>query len=552
MKKKEASSFQENIRSMFIAYSIVPVFIFTCLTLLLIVVIRRYSVELSTKKVNQEFCDELSDMIDNYLLALDDIMKETEGKTNNSDIYRELYKLNIDNGIESSFYILDKEQNVLFEFGEDVPDIFVLPEYKDWGILKQIKNNPGINYVTVQDGKLCIGNATGNARDRKYLIFTVPKSNIKQIMDVNAANRQMIVTDAMGWVYYSNQEFFIDEMNRLVSEIKNANGIINYQGEKFCVKQMTLGKYDIKAITISVMQMNIDVILLLLIVIVVIFTMLCVITYFSTKRMALKYSRDIDDIANAFESVQNGVLDITLNINSSKEFQAIGRDFNMMTRGLKQQIEQNKEMAEHVAFAQVKQLESQFNPHFLFNTLDNIRFMTKIDIKAADKMIVSLSKLLRYSIRDTRDVLTVKEDFENLQSYLNILQIRFNKRFSYEIKIEDEIMSCLIPKLLIQPLIENSIKYGFADCDSLHVKIFGYRKDNSVVFQCEDNGIGMDETLLAELRSQLHEERNTTSHSGLYNIHRRIHLLYKEDYGMTIESKMNKGTIITLKLPYLI
>ena len=203
-----------------------------------------------------------------------------------------------------------------------------------------------------------------------------------------------------------------------------------------------------------------------------------------------------------------------------------------------------------MAFAQVKQLESQFNPHFLFNTLDNIRFMTKIDIQAADKMIVSLSRLLRYSIRDVREELTVQEDLDNLQSYLNILQIRFNKRFSYEMDIEEGIQQCLIPKLLIQPLLENAVKYGFVGRDKLHVCIKGYEENGKLGFLCKDNGAGIEEALLEEIRTQLSMEKNTSTHLGLYNIHRRIRLLYKEDYGMQIESTPNEGVTVTLILPY--
>ena len=80
--------------------------------------------------------------------------------------------------------------------------------------------------------------------------------------------------------------------------------------------------------------------------------------------------------------------------------------------------------------------------------------------------------------------------------------------------------------------------------------VSGYRADDKVIFICEDNGVGMDEELLKELRNQLNQERNISEHSGLYNIHRRIHILYKEDYGMKIESEPNKGTIIELVMPY--
>ena len=238
-----------------------------------------------------------------------------------------------------------------------------------------------------------------------------------------------------------------------------------------------------------------------------------------------------------------------LDINSSKEFQIIGDDFNEMLEGLKRQIGRNKELAENVAFSQVKQLESQFNPHFIFNTLDNIRFMAKIDATSADKMIVSLSGLLRYSIKEVREEVTVKEDLDHLQYYLNILQIRFNKRFAYTIDVSEDIMDCLIPKLLIQPLLENAVKYGFNGQEKLTVAIRGYQMQEKLIFICEDDGAGIDEELLEEIRRNLREDTNTSSHYGLYNIHRRISLMYTGDYGLDISSKKDEGTLVRLTIP---
>jgi sensor histidine kinase YesM len=220
-----------------------------------------------------------------------------------------------------------------------------------------------------------------------------------------------------------------------------------------------------------------------------------------------------------------------------------------MLKSLREQIEENKELATNVAFSQLKQLESQLNPHFLFNTLDNIRFMAKIDTDAADKMIVSLSGILRYTIRDTREEVTLREDLNNLQYYLNILQIRFNKRFKYRIDVGEDIMDCLIPKLLLQPLLENAIKYGFGGREKLSVTIKGYQITDRLVFVCEDDGAGISEERLKEIREMLEKETNDSAHYGLYNIHRRIRLMYKGDYGLDIEGKEGEGTLVRIVLP---
>ena len=418
----------------------------------------------------------------------------------------------------------------------------------NWGIMKQLKENTGNTCITVQNGILCIGKRYECSEETFDCIFTIPAQGLQEALTIGS--RRLIITDAMGWIFYCNQTGLQDNMSRLDREVRCQSGFIRYQGRQYYIMRNSLNETGMCVITITDTENSFHVILLILGIIILIFLAIGLITFFSTKKMAVKYTQDIDEIADAFEKVENGDLDVKLNTNSSKEFQAIGRDFNLMIDGLKQQIEQNREMTEHVAFAQVKQLESQFNPHFLFNTLDNIRFMTRIDLKAADKMIVSLSRLLRYSIRDAREEITIKEDLDNLQSYLNILQIRFNKRFSYEIDIDEKIMDCLIPKLLIQPLIENAVKYGFEGRETLHVIIKGYEKSDKLIFICQDNGVGMDEKLLTELREQLQQDINTSTHMGLYNIHRRIHLLYKENYGMRIESEPEQGTTIVLTMPY--
>lgn len=128
-------------------------------------------------------------------------------------------------------------------------------------------------------------------------------------------------------------------------------------------------------------------------------------------------------------------------------------------------------------------------------------------------------------------------DTENMQSYFNILQIRYNKRFAYEIDIEDEIQNCMIPKLIMQPLIENAVKYGFEDQEKLTVKIRGYEKQDKLIFSCEDNGAGMSSDQLEDIRRRLQQKENKEGHLGLYNIHRRIQLMYGEEYGIYIESE---------------
>ena len=359
-----------------------------------------------------------------------------------------------------------------------------------------------------------------------------------------------MITDSNGWIYAGNTSSLQDEYGQIENIYDSGTGYIIADKSIFYTCK-TDTKKGLVVITVDDISRNIWLISILIGVIALILIAITIITFRSTANSSKHYTRDIKKIEDAFEAVSNGDFDVSLNISSSKEFKTIGNDFNEMLQGLKDQIDKNKELAENVAFSQVKQLESQFNPHFLFNTLDNIRFMARIDVKAADKMIVSLSGLLRYSIRDAREEVTVREDLNNIQNYLNILQIRFNKRFAYKMNVDEEIMDCFIPKLMLQPLLENAVKYGFNGKEKLSVVIRGEEKQGNLIFTCEDDGVGIEENVLEEILQNLKEESNKTGHNGLYNIHRRIKLLYKDagNYGLQIESKKDKGTIIRIILP---
>ncbi len=146
--------------------------------------------------------------------------------------------------------------------------------------------------------------------------------------------------------------------------------------------------------------------------IVVIFAIIGIVTYYSTRKGFCKIYTGCQVAGRCFyQCGEWGEWNTSLTMDSTLEFQVIGKAFNKMIDSMHKQMEENKELALHAAFAQVKQLESQFNPHFLFNTLDNIRFMIHIDANAADKMITSLSKLLRYSIHDSGEEISVKRGY---------------------------------------------------------------------------------------------------------------------------------------------
>lgn len=167
----------------------------------------------------------------------------------------------------------------------------------------------------------------------------------------------------------------------------------------------------------------------------------------------------------------------------------------------------------------------------------------------ASKMVINLSTLLRYSISNTQEEVTIREDVAYTENYLSILKFRFNKRFHYSIDIAPEIEECIVPKLLIQPMIENSIKYGFAGREHLAVEINGYKEKDRLIMICSDDGAGMTPEMLAEIQQVLNSNVNHSSHTGLFNVNRRLQLKYGEEYGIHMESELDKGTTLKVTLP---
>ena len=549
---KKTTTFQENIRNTFISYAIIPSLILVCLAMLLFYWSWNYSIIHYNRQDNEQITHTLEAIENTWSTEVSNLcdLAKDEPTQKITDIYEIIYAADRSNRCSSQVYLLDGKGALIWNVEDADMDFLLQPEYQQWGILRMIRQQPETLSTYIQNDFLCMGQGIldENGKFLGYLVVGIPGRECADIL--SGINRKYAITDEMGWIYLSNgTEYLSDEMGRFLWFDKKQDGFFTENNQHFYLTQNHILSGQIGVYTMTDTVPKVHIMWWMILMIVVIFAIIGIVTYYSTRKVSAKYTQDVKLLADAFTSVENGEWNTSLTMDSTLEFQVIGKAFNKMIDSMHKQMEENKELALHAAFAQVKQLESQFNPHFLFNTLDNIRFMIHIDANAADKMITSLSKLLRYSIHDSGEEISVKEDMENIQSYFNILQIRYNKRFAYEVNIEESILDCMIPKLIMQPLVENAVKYGFTDRDKLTVKIKGYEKPGRLIFSCEDDGAGMTPQQLKDIRRRLQQKENKEGHLGLYNIHRRIQLMYGEEYGIFLESEIGQGVVVVLVLP---
>lgn len=175
-----------------------------------------------------------------------------------------------------------------------------------------------------------------------------------------------------------------------------------------------------------------------------------------------------------------------------------------------------------------------------------------VNIEQAQEIIFSLSRLLRYSMNNDVQNVLFEKDLDYIIDYLKLHKYRFNGRLEYDIEVDPEVKKTFVPKLLLQPLIENAIKYGYSKQTHLHIIIKGVIIEDEIIFTVIDNGGGIEIEKLHDIRNKLLSTGRVNGDEGigLYNTHRRIALQYGERFGLFIDNLLDEGTRVDIKMPY--
>lgn len=349
------------------------------------------------------------------------------------------------------------------------------------------------------------------------------------------------------WALAPNGSHILDAISQLPETLRNKQGFYFANKQLYYVVNSALFTDELYLYTVW----NVSLIVMLLLVIaltsLILFSLLYALSKRNSRLLAAEFTRDIAHVQTAFNEAEQGNLDYKLAIDSSLEMQAIGKGYQAMMQSLKRQMQENAELERIVADEQIKQLGSQFTNHFLFNTLDNIYYMCRLSPDLAEKMVMNLAKLLRYNTHSPNEKVTIGEDLQYIRLYLEIVKIRFRDSFKYEIAMDESVEDYVLPKLLIQPIIENALKYGRQSQAVTILEIKVKQVGPNIEIACHDNGPGMSETVLKRLKNNLQKEENLTTHLGLYNVARRIALTYGEKYGLDLKNAA--GLTVTVTIP---
>ena len=266
------------------------------------------------------------------------------------------------------------------------------------------------------------------------------------------------------------------------------------------------------------------------------------------SRKISKPIRELDASVKAHEA--GGKPDIY--IGGSSEIRHLGHSVQksyeqiekLMDEIIRQQNERRK--------SEMDALQSQINPHFLYNTLESITWMVEAGKnKEAVFMISELAKLLRISLSKGRTIIKISDELQHSKSYMNIQMVRYKERFKIRFDVDDEINDYCIVKLVIQPILENAIYYGVGDIDidDGEIVVTGKKINDDIFITVEDNGMGMREEVVENI---LKDNSKTPKHGsgvGVINVHSRIKLMFGDQYGLSVESEADEGTKVTIHIP---
>lgn len=289
--------------------------------------------------------------------------------------------------------------------------------------------------------------------------------------------------------------------------------------------------------------------------IVIIFAIFAVMAYFIIYRFILP----IKILQKLMKRVEEGDLNTSFNLDLNDEIGMLGKSFNSMVNNLRQLIEENYRKQQEIhekekTREQLKYrvLQSQINPHFLFNTLNSIKWMAVIsNAPNVANNIASLGGLLEASIKRVDDEITVHEELDYLKKYIQIMQSIHANKFDVQFDIDGSILNLSILKLLIQPIVENSLIHGISKMSGNgKISISGCKENYILVIEVKDNGVGMDKELIERLLTEdMQKDSRRFNSLGFYSINQRIKVNYGNQYGLTIKSEQNKGTKVTICLP---
>ena len=389
------------------------------------------------------------------------------------------------------------------------------------------------------------------------LLVDMDFSGIRQLFaKVNSQNMGYVyLMDSDGKIIYHPRQNLIfsnmiQENNEMAKTYEDGAHRETFEGEDRMVAVKTVGYTGWKIVSVMPMEkflgdFSITRTMAVMIIIVAILVMI-----FANQFVAVRVAKPLRNLEDSLTGIGMD-REPQIYIGGPPEIQYLGETIRSMVEQLRQLTDDIVREQEEKRKSELDALQSQINPHFLYNTLDSIMWMIEAEkYDDAISMVQALSRLFRISLSKGKNIITVGEELQHAKNYLDIQKYRYKNKFTSYFEIEEGIEKYKTIKLIIQPLIENAIYYGmeYMDGDG-EIYVRAYTKEEDLFIEVEDNGLGMQKAQVESLLTDGTRIRSKGSGIGIRNVHQRIQLYFGTEYGLEILSEPDEGTMVRIHLP---
>ena len=567
--------------TLMIAFSVVSAAILLCMAGVMYL---RFS-NISQKKIlenNQKLMDQTVESVEDYLINMRqisdalyyDIIKESDMSKQSDKIHdgmNLLYEANKENLRSIAIYnqsgsLLDAEPVVAQKEDPNVTK-------QEWFIqaMSQMENihfsTPHIQnlfddgsyqYYWVISSSRVVELTDGTNTQLGVLLVDMDYSGISRMMErINTTDggQYFYLCDSNGQIIYHPRQVQIDngmkkESSKKAARTKKSVYEERVNGEHREIVVDTIGYTGWKLVCVmpysifSNQMLDVKQFILILILLMAMMLMLI------NRLVSVRISRPIMKLNNSVTEYEEGK-EPEIYIGGSREIRHLGKS-------IRDSYKQNNALMQKIVWEQTERrkselevLQSQINPHFLYNTLDSITWMIEGERNDdAVFMISQLARLFRISLSKGHTIISIRDELQHAQSYMNIQQVRYKNKFQVSFDIDSDILDCCIVKLVLQPILENAINYGVREMDDCgEIIVRGSRENDEILLTIADNGMGIPEEEVEFLFTDTQRVHKKGSGVGLVNVNNRIKILFGEQYGLHIESELDEGTIVSIRIP---
>lgn len=507
---------------------------------------------------------DVSETLEQYLSGIDyaeqaiiNNQKITNGITDSDSwqrnkAYTQLYESTSEIRDYARFNVFDENGNLILTTSTGKSDK-KLPTY--WGILKvALAHHDEMiikKAVMTSDGNTVLQAARAIVSDeecRGFVVADISTEDLDKVLDkAYDESNGVAILDAFCEEIYSTKLGKEESLANLIRERRFNGEPIKREGDETEFFTAEVGDTGLTIVFGKEPVLTADITRVMWGVVSLIILFSLILCFFVATVISGYLTAPIEKLSRAMKKVREGDLDTTIHSNRKDELGQLSADFDVMTKELKEYMELQVKQQQEINDSNIAMMQAQLNPHFLYNTLDTMKWVAKSnDVPELANMSADLAQILRTSISEKK-IITLRQELELVDKYVEIQQIRFGGNFTYDVELPMELEDCEIPKLIVQPIVENALIHGLREQDRGHIFVNVYENKGNLCIEVTDNGCGMDDEIIEKLNSR--DREKLKGHIGFYNVDTILRLYYGDTFGLKAMKEEGGGTKVRITLP---